>query len=137
MKLFDDHKKKVLCFFNTHFDHKSPNVRKRNAEILLDEIDKVSEGKENALLSGDFNANEGEACIEVIKKKLIDSCEKSEYTFHNFSGWNCMIGKIDFIFFGKEFARGEFINIKTSEKRNGSTRYPSDHYPIKAILKYR
>lgn len=138
VKLFDFLSKKVVFYFNTHFELLNSDIRKRNAEILLEEIDKISKKGENVILSGDFNANEGEACIELIAKRLGDSCEKGgEYTFHNFWGFTCMIGKIDFIFFGKEFERKEFMNIKTSEKRNGSTRYPSDHYPIKAVLKYK
>ena len=136
-KFFDDYKKQFVWYFNTHFDHLSASIRKRNAEILLDEIEKICGLNENIILSGDFNANDGEDCINLIKKRLSDSCKNSEYTFHNFWGLNIFIGKIDFIFIGKNLECSEFKNIKTTAKIKGKDRYPSDHYPIKALLKYK
>lgn len=136
IKLFDDYKKEFLWYFNTHFDHESQKIRKRNSEILLEEMNKICGKNENIILTGDFNANKGEECINMIEKRLNDTDKKNSYTFHNFYGINCFIGKIDFVFAGNRFKCNEFFTIQTSENRNGKTMYPSDHYPIKAILKY-
>ena len=139
MKFFDQYKKEFLWYFNTHFDHLSSKIRKRNAEILMEEIEKICGLNENIVLSGDLNANDGEDCINFIKKTLKNctSNKENEYTFHNFWGVNTLIGKIDFIFVGKGFECLEFKTIKTSEKRNGKERYPSDHFPIQTSLNYK
>ncbi len=139
VKFFDQYKKEFLWYFNTHFDHLSSKIRQRNAEILIEEIEKICGLNENIVLSGDLNANDGEDCINLIKKKLKDCSSKkeNEYTFHNFWGVNTLIGKIDFIFVGKGFECLEFRSIKTSEKRKGKERYPSDHFPIQTFLNYK
>lgn len=137
VKLFDYYKRQFLWYFNTHFDHLSSSFRRKSSGVLLEEIDKICGFNENILLSGDFNANETEDCIQLIKKRLNDSEKQGLYTFHDFKGADCSFGKIDFIFIGSNFHCKEFITIKTSEKRDGIERFPSDHFPIKALLKYK
>lgn len=140
IKFFDDYQKEYLWYFNTHFDHESKANRKRNSEILLDEIEKICGFNGHTILTGDFNANKGEECLSIIEKKLKDTDSKGEYTFHGFYGVlvEFFIGKIDFIYIGKNFEAIDFTTIKTAGKnKKGKEYYPSDHYPVKARITYK
>ena len=90
-------------------------------------------------MTGDFNTGEEEETIKIIKQSgLIDSYRSlhgksnNEGTFNEFKGIDTN-DKIDYIFTSKDFTCRESKIIKTNE--NG--RYPSDHFPVTAILNYK
>lgn len=130
-----------FVFANTHFDHRGSRARLESAKL----IGRWAESVEMPIiLAGDFNAGEGSAPYNVLARAnglavFVDSyravhSEKSPRE-GTFSGW---IGhregsRIDWILHS-----AEFLTLNASiNYMNEEGRYPSDHYPVQAILRRR
>lgn len=139
MRLFDFYNERIMFVFNTHLDHMSPKIRYRMVGILFTYMEKllINSISRNVILMGDFNAFSDEETISFIKKKFNDSClDEKEFTFHGWTGKN-QYGRIDYIFY-KENRMGlkDFKTIKDQYEENGIKKYPSDHFPIRAIFSF-
>jgi endonuclease/exonuclease/phosphatase family metal-dependent hydrolase len=118
---------------NTHLDHESPNARVKGSKQILEFLS----NKDKVVLMGDFNCHseKSDEIKECIKSNLIDSYrvmhpeEKNCGTFHNFSGIPDK-EKIDYI-----FVRGFQVDYSSIIKDNQKGKYPSDHFPVHAIIK--
>ncbi len=127
--------------YNTHFDHQSARSRELSARLLLSRINERSP-RDPVIVTGDFNAAEQEPPIRLLKdarltggSRLLDSyrvvdAEGPAGTFHGFTGRDDG-RKIDYVFCTDDFTvvSAQIIRLH----RNG--RYPSDHYPVDAILR--
>ena len=124
----------TFYFINTHLDHESPEARTKGIKQIIDFIG----DKKMVILTGDFNnANEcSDEITQVILNNFIDSyraihpTEKKSGTFHSFTG-KSKIDKIDFI-----FVRGLKVKNSTIIKDNKDGKYPSDHFPLDAIVSF-
>lgn len=135
---------KEVYFFNTHLDHISFDARLNGLKVIVEKI--LLKEKENRLpviLTGDFNVDPDSEEIEYLKNiknhnliinSVYDECLSRingifGCTFHDFKGGK--VGKpIDYIFVSSDIKiKDLFIN---RNRING--RYPSDHYPVSAIL---
>lgn len=131
--LTDKTSKNSLYIYNLHLDHESQNSREKSADQLLKHI----QGKKfPVIVSGDFNAGEDNTAIKnILSAGLVDSFrklhpgEKDVNTYHAFEG-TVTGDKIDFIFCSKE------LKIYGAEilRNNKEGKYPSDHYPINAVV---
>ena len=136
-KLSDKLSGRSFYLLNVHLDHQSVPSRIKSAGALVEKIKSFKE-KLPVILTGDFNTGEEEETIKIIKKSgLIDSYRAlhtkstNEGTFNDFKGIDTN-DKIDYIFISKDFTCRESNIIKTN--KNG--RYPSDHFPVTAILNF-
>ncbi|MCX7797697.1 MAG: endonuclease/exonuclease/phosphatase family protein [Melioribacter sp.] len=136
-KLFDKFSRKTIYVFNLHLDYLSKESRIKSADALIRKIRNMKIN-EPIILTGDFNCNEEEQTIQSILNtgfvdtyRLLHSKSKNEGTFNNFIGDDSG-DKIDYIFISNDFKVIESNIIKSN--RNG--RYPSDHFPVTAIVKY-
>jgi endonuclease/exonuclease/phosphatase family metal-dependent hydrolase len=131
--LKDKAAKNDFYFYNLHLDHESQNSREKSVDQLLRHI----QGKKYpVIITGDFNAGEDNTAIKnILSAGLTDSFrklhpdEKEVNTYHAFKG-TVEGDKIDFIFCSKE------IKIYKSEilRTNKEGKYPSDHFPINAVV---
>ena len=135
VKLFDKFSGKSLYVLNTHLDHMSVPSRIKSAEALIAKI-KSFKNKAPVIITGDFNSGENEETIQSIENfGMIDSYRSlhpksaHEGTFNGFTGDDTK-DKIDFIFASKDFKAIKSEIIKTN--KNG--KYPSDHFPVTAVL---
>lgn len=129
--------------FNTHFDHIGDTARAESARLIIEEINKVRE-ELPVILTGDFNAIEGSEPYKNLTSStngLKDAFFESKlphvgplFTYDGFS----VLGdnerrRIDYIFVtdNVEVIRHAFI----SDFRDG--RYPSDHLPVIADVKFK
>jgi endonuclease/exonuclease/phosphatase family metal-dependent hydrolase len=134
---------KKIYFFNTHLDHISEEARVKGVHVIFEKM--LSIAKDNILpiiLTGDFNTEPNSEVISYFKEvsilngtmnntyqKLYDIGEHTGCTFHNFTGE--VTGEpIDYIFTTSDIKVKE-VNIN---KDMVDGRYPSDHYPVIAIL---
>ena len=126
---------KQFYFYNLHLDHESQTSREKSSQLLL----KYIEGKTlPAIITGDFNAGEDNQAIKILLKagfedsfRKIHPDVKEASTYHAFKG-GTKGDKIDYILCTKDFkVSGAEIN---RTNRNG--RYPSDHFPINALLEF-
>lgn len=126
--------------YNIHWDHISQNSRERSAHLLLERI--AALGEAPVLVTGDFNADEQNPAFRALVSsdnvRLRDTYrqlhpqETSVGTFHGFRGGR-RGGKIDAV-----LATGHFNPVDArivDDSYDG--RYPSDHHPVTATLRWR
>ncbi|MEG8947639.1 endonuclease/exonuclease/phosphatase family protein [Rosettibacter firmus] len=136
-KLFDKFSRRNIYVFNLHLDHQSKESRIKSANAVIEKI-KELKITQPVILTGDFNCGEDEETIRtILNSGFIDSYRylhtktANEGTFNGFKGDDTG-EKIDFIFVTNNF---EILNSKII-KTNINGRYPSDHFPVTAIIKY-
>lgn len=128
----------ILYVFNTHFDHVGVEARRQSALLLKEKVAAIA-GKHPAILMGDFNADaEGSPPQEaLIGEYLRDSwtCaareqrQKGSGTFHGFTGETSR-GRIDWIL----TTEGLPCVDAGIDRTSCDGRFPSDHYPVWAVL---
>jgi endonuclease/exonuclease/phosphatase family metal-dependent hydrolase len=97
---------KTFWVFNAHFDHLGVEARKQSAQLILDMIDKKTNGmKLPVVLMGDLNLGPEEEPIKLINAKMDDTRLVSETepygppgTFNRFDKDFIMDRRIDYIF---------------------------------------
>jgi endonuclease/exonuclease/phosphatase family metal-dependent hydrolase len=132
-----------LFFFNTHFDPFSRWARFRSAAMLRQRILGIA-GTCPAILTGDFNASAGRRLYETVlgepgngSLQLFDAYravhpvkQRNEGTWH---GRGIRIPRrIDWILHTRHFA----VVDAYIDHRKRSGRYPSDHFPVTATLRW-
>ncbi len=130
-----------LVFVNTHFDHRGRQARLEGARIIRGHVAKLG-SKARVIISGDFNAGEGSAPYRALidpdptLPALVDTYRAAhpkrvdgEGTFSAWSGRRSG-SRIDWVLHTSHF-RTHSANI---DRFNVSGRYPSDHYPVTAVL---
>lgn len=132
-----------LVYANTHFDHKGVRARQEASRVLSRQLSTIARGVP-AILTGDFNINVDNPAYAVLVRpdtpgalRWIDSYRTlhpqrrpDESSFNGFKG-TTVGSRIDFIFHTDHFQAVAAEIVRTS--RNG--RYPSDHYPVTAVLR--
>ena len=156
---------KRIDFFNTHFDRQSEECRRRGMALIARTIAERPKPHGHVILAGDFDAAEDSWAYRYITGQTGDSDvlpddpttedvdpvaasapivlrdtfrvlhpDESEVgTFHGFSG-EARGGKIDHI-----FVESEGCSVKAAEiwRLNRDGWYPSDHFPVRATLRFR
>jgi endonuclease/exonuclease/phosphatase family metal-dependent hydrolase len=143
---------KAFYMFNTHLDHISQYSRERSAILLTTRIRDRAE-QDPIILTGDFNVGEDNLVVKYFKGQqelhiaddgksgnpipLVDTfrvlnADASEVgTFHSFKGSRTN-AKIDYIFAepGTKVLQAEILRDSKDD------RYPSDHFPVKAAIRF-
>lgn len=142
VRLRDKATGRELVFANTHFDHKGVVARQEASRVLSKQLSEIAQGVP-AILVGDLNINEDNPAYAVLVRpdaagaiRWLDSYRTvhptrmpEEASFHAFKG-STSGSRIDFIFHTAHFRAAASDIDRTS--RDG--RYPSDHYPVSAVL---
>ena len=131
---------RAVQVFNTHFDHISQPSRVKSAELLASRI-ASREPADPVIVTGDFNAGEGNPAILYLKNTANESPVLVD-TFRALHPDADAVGtgggfegrrdgpKIDYVFAEPDARVREAGIIRDS--RNG--RYPSDHFPVYAEI---
>ncbi len=137
-KFFDKFTGKQLYVLNVHFDHESVPSRIKSAQAVINKINSLNKALP-IILTGDFNTDETEETISVIKKNglmdsyyLVNKKTTTDGTFNSFLGEDTG-NKIDYIFINDKFK----VVKSVIDKTNVNGKYPSDHFPVKAVLNYK
>jgi len=130
--------------YNLHLDHQSQESRERSAELLLERISARAHA-DPVIVTGDFNAGEenpamlyllsagaGERDLRLRDSFRVVHPDAVEVgTFNGFAGRTAG-AKIDAILVSERWNVKSAAIVMTS--RDG--RYPSDHFPVVAVVKY-
>jgi len=125
--------------FNTHFDHRSQESRVRSAGLIKDRLSNRASLDDPAILMGDFNAGEDNEAISrlVSDATLVDTYRvlyPDATDVGTFSAWAGKTDgdKIDYVFVEPaiETLSAEIVHD------NDQGRYPSDHYPVAARVRF-
>jgi endonuclease/exonuclease/phosphatase family metal-dependent hydrolase len=143
VRLNDETTKWEFLVLNTHWDHISGRARRQSATLIRERLSQLAKGIP-AIVMGDLNTPEESAPLRELfgqaagGRLLIDSYrtvhrERSpdESTFNHWSGTTAG-SRIDFILHTDEFKCSEAAIDRTSFEG----RWPSDHYPITATLRF-
>jgi len=125
--------------FDTHLFYRAEDepARTKGVRVLLEQMARiVGDSGLPVVVTGDFNTTPGSDAYKLMAAQLTDvrtaapKVSGPEKTFHNFSGNPDQ--RIDWMF-EKGFTPLSFATITTH--RGGL--YPSDHFPIFAVLQWR
>ncbi|MDI1249784.1 MAG: endonuclease/exonuclease/phosphatase family protein [Lacunisphaera sp.] len=136
---------KEFFLANTHLDDKGNVARQEASRLLAARLPQLAANLP-ALLTGDFNLTEDNPAYAILVQpatpgaiRWIDSFREAhpdrgpeEATGHGFKG-RTKGSRIDFIFHTDHFLATESAIDRTT--REG--RYPSDHYPVTAVLQWK
>jgi endonuclease/exonuclease/phosphatase family metal-dependent hydrolase len=124
-------------FYNTHLAHRREDdeARVRSVRIIAERMRRLRRGVP-VILTGDFNAAAGSEAYRVLAREFHDAWWAAvrqsgpEGTYHGFLG-KPGNARIDWILY-----RPEEIHVLEAETvtRNEGGRYPSDHFPVWAVL---
>lgn len=139
-----------IWVFNTHLDYQSPRSREVGMELIYDRLSDI-DPDDHVLVVGDFNAHIGN---DIFAPLWIDPCDdpatappqgpfeeamlaidpdSAAYgTWHNWTGDGDAF-RIDFII----ASRGLRPVDATIDRRQIDGLWPSDHFPLYAVLEYR
>ena len=135
---------RTLLFMNAHFDHLGKVARLESAKLLHRKATEIAAGLP-VVITGDFNTTEDDepyrALVNPFRNdplKLIDAYRAvhpkrspDEASFGGFKGIRTG-SRIDWILHTQDF-KPLSAEIDTMNKDG---RYPSDHYPVRAELKW-
>lgn len=130
---------RVVVHFNTHFDVFGDTARLQSARLIRDRMASIAAGLPT-LVTGDFNCAEGSAPYRaLVADALLDDTyrdanptdRKGEGTRHGFDG-RAGDARIDWILATPGF---DTLAAHIDHTRFGS-RYPSDHFPVTATLRF-
>jgi endonuclease/exonuclease/phosphatase family metal-dependent hydrolase len=138
-----------FLFFNLHMDHIGVVARRESAKLVISKIKEMC-GKDPVILTGDFNVDQTSESYQVLHESgiLSDSYEVAQLRYATngtCAGWNPNTytpNRIDHIFVTKNFIVEKYgVLTDTYRIKNEATgmyeaRIPSDHFPVKAVLKY-
>ena len=132
----------TVLFVNTHFDHRGRVARLESAKLIRQKIDalRTIADKPLVVVTGDFNTPEASAPYQAFLDRnegLRDVYRRhhpertdNEGTFCSFSG-SSGGGRIDWILASPDF---DLLDAQI-DRSNENGRYPSDHFPVTAVLR--
>lgn len=125
-----------FLYVNTHFDHRGPKARLESAKLLRAFVEKRGPAAP-VIVTGDFNAGPGSEPYKALVGTLVDSWlvlhpEPPEGTAHGFTG-KATTPRIDWILCSPSFE----VKEATIDRYHEGGRYPSDHFPVSAVLSWR
>jgi endonuclease/exonuclease/phosphatase family metal-dependent hydrolase len=130
---------RAFWFINTHWDHIGARARVESARLMRQWIAGHAR-EEPIIVAGDFNIDaDSEPHRILLASDLIDTYRRAnpaavenEGTYHGFTGV-AQPQRIDWIICTDHFA----VEDATIDRSHDAGRYPSDHFPITAILEWK
>jgi len=158
----DKDSKMKFWFFNLHMDHVGVKARSESAKLVLKKIKEMC-GNDPVILTGDFNVDQNNESYHLLNESgiLRDSYEIAGIRYAQngtFNAWDANLktdSRIDHIFVTRHFMvdrygvltdtyRSPKVEDKTVKAgdfpkevsfKDYQARLPSDHFPVKVILK--
>lgn len=144
VKLRDRTDGNVFCLFNTHFDNLGRRARAESARLLRAKIADIA-GNRPVVITGDFNADEnstpyrtllagdlrgGQGLVDTYREVHRAASADRVGTRHAFGG-GVSGPRIDWIVTSRSFKTVD----ASIDRTNAGGRYPSDHFPVTAVVR--
>jgi endonuclease/exonuclease/phosphatase family metal-dependent hydrolase len=138
--LTDKKSGKNFYFFNAHFDHQGKIARVESSKLILQRIASIA-GNEPVIFSGDLNGDQQSEPYKILDSSEIihDSFRQVNFPYSNngtFNGFGSNLFSssiIDHIFVSHHFLTDRWGIL--SDTFHG--KYPSDHFPVVAQVKFK
>lgn len=138
---YDKINKNFLWVFNTHLDHMGEQARSNGLRLIINKISDINPNKYPVVFMGDLNSTPDSERIRDLMNYM-DDCRSlcitkpfgPSATFNGFDFCKKPESFIDYIFISKNSNyQVRKFGVLTDSK---DLKYPSDHYPVLAELKY-
>ena len=123
-------------FVNTHLDHVGVEARRNGLLLLVERIGSMNPEGYPMVLTGDMNVVPDDPCLNELRTLMEDARQTAPVTDDGvtYHGWGTVEkAPIDYIFYAGFDGCDKFEVIRQSY---GGVDYVSDHYPVKATLRY-
>ncbi len=127
--------------FNTHLDHMGEMAKQESVRLLMKKITAINKAELPFVLMGDFNLEPGHEAIQALSGELQDAHSLAgpmafgpEGTYNTFLVTEAATRRIDYIFLSPSDYELLRYGILTATIEG---RYPSDHFPVYAELKFK
>lgn len=128
---------------NVHVDHRSSRARPHAARMLLDDVREALDDGREAIVTGDFNADQdhalhhmltegGEVADAVLTAPRGAVLDGDVDTFHFYRGLRRGGRRIDWLL----HSPGLTPTAVAANTFARSGRFPSDHFPVQALLRW-
>jgi endonuclease/exonuclease/phosphatase family metal-dependent hydrolase len=134
--LKDKRYNKKYYYVNTHLDHLGQEARANGLKLIVDRIDDINPEGYPMILTGDFNVDLGDPCLNSLKGRMesvrdIAPVTDSLDTFQGFGTGQYGNRVIDYIY---ESGFSAAPSFETITKTYENIPFISDHYPVAAVL---
>jgi len=137
-KLRDTPSRREFFVFSVHFDHEAEVSRRESARLMLRKVQEIA-GSMPAVILGDFNATPESEPIRIMTSGMRDGRSESETppygpvgTFNGFHLEAPLSERIDYVFLTPRWRVLSYAALTDSVE----ARYPSDHLPVVARLRF-
>ncbi len=135
--LKDKRYKKFYYYVNTHLDHIGQEARAKGLSLIVDRIDDINPEGYPMILTGDFNVDLGDPCLQSLVGRMESVRDIAPVTdsLVTYNGWGEINQDrvIDYIY---ESGFSKAISFEGIRKSYNGIPYISDHYPIEAVLEF-
>jgi endonuclease/exonuclease/phosphatase family metal-dependent hydrolase len=135
--LKDKRYKKFYYYVNTHLDHIGQEARAKGLSLIVDRIDDINPEGYPMILTGDFNVDLGNPCLQSLVGRMESVRDIAPVTdsLVTYNGWGEINQDrvIDYIY---ESGFSKAISFEGIRKSYNGIPYISDHYPIEAVLEF-
>lgn len=133
--LKDKRYKKFYYYVNTHLDHIGQEARAKGLSLIVDRIDDINPEGYPMILTGDFNVELGDPCLQSLVGRMESVRDIAPVTdsLITYNGWGATdrSSAIDYIYESGFKATPSFETITKTYK---DVPFISDHYPVAAVL---
>ncbi len=143
---FIDRDGRAFYHFNVHLDHESQPSRERSTALLVQRIAARAYPNEPVIVTGDFNVGEANPALKSLSAPtaagtplFVDTFrvrfpqEKEVGTFTGFKMGATTGDKIDYVF----VQPGTDVLSAGIVRTSRDSRYPSDHFPVTATVRWK
>ena len=124
-------------FVNTHLDHVGKEARRKGLLLLVERIGAMNPDGYPMILTGDMNVYPDDPCLNELRTLMQDSRQTAKVTDNEdtWHDWGKVSGRgpIDYVFYAGFAGCDKFEAIRQPYE---GVAYVSDHYPVKATLRY-
>lgn len=124
-------------FVNTHLDHVGVEARRRGLLLLVEKIGEMNPEGYPMILTGDMNVYPDDPCLNELRTLMEDARRTAPVTDNGLTwhDWGTVQGTdpIDYVFYSGFAGCDTFEAIRRPYE---GVDFVSDHYPVKATLRY-
>ena len=132
VRLRDRRNGRALTVVNAHTDARSAINREGAARLIAERIESLIERGEAVVLIGDLNALPASPTLATVTKAGLTGADLTRSTYH--AGIGIDLGRaIDYILYSNALER---IGGTTIHRDRPGGVFPSDHYPVSAVLRF-
>ena len=124
-----------FLYVNTHLDHVGKAAQRNGLDLILSKIKEMNNKNLPVVLTGDFNVEPDDSVLDVLDGSMVSARDVADKTDSHgtYSNWGKESSIIDYIWYSGFSSCPEY---QTITKKYGGRAFISDHYPVKAVLRF-